>query len=372
MAAPGLRERPARQELAHTLKPKARLVLHDSRAPSRRRGTKTQRQRTAGPSERRPIGTGGGGAGAGGARSGQLPGLLRKLSPGPAGPAGTPRLARLTAGHPEPSARRSRPGDPQASLRPGLGQRPARPRPAALAAARLLTLRHLQHLDLLLRGRPHLLHRGQNAGERVLSASFSPWATGPGSPEAAPASAAAILPRAARPPRRRRTLPRAANPQSRACAEGRRGAGADGSAGRGRGRRPPRTAPPAAGTRAAPPRGNPARARKSGGQRPVRSGRWNAALTSAGTDFLRCDSTSEEGRMRICGQGFGERSGSAPTSNQPLLPPHKRVFLSQTRESKVGGKNLRRLAGVVGFSRGWSSLKDWARRLPWERAFLPE
>ena len=57
VAAPGPAERPARQELADHLRPKACLVLHHSRAPSRRRRTKTQRQRTAGPSEqRRPIG----------------------------------------------------------------------------------------------------------------------------------------------------------------------------------------------------------------------------------------------------------------------------------------------------------------------------
>lgn len=145
VAAPGPAERPARQKLADHLRPKACLVLHHSRAPSRRRGTKTQRQRTAGPSEqRRPIGRP-----AGTRRGGEAP--AQRPTPGDAcgGPARPPagRGGRERAPSPEPRAARSpprrrpvrpsRPGLPGPSLRPGLGQRPARPRPAALTAARL-------------------------------------------------------------------------------------------------------------------------------------------------------------------------------------------------------------------------------------------
>ena len=137
VAAPGPAERPARQELADHLRPKACLVLHHSRAPSRRRGTKTQRQRTAGPSEqRRPIGRP-----AGTRRGGEAP--AQRPTPGDAcgGPARPPagRGGRERApspqprapGCPEPSAS---PPSPALQARPPRAQSPAGARAAASAA----------------------------------------------------------------------------------------------------------------------------------------------------------------------------------------------------------------------------------------------
>ena len=78
----------------------------------------------------------------------------------------------------------------------------------------------------------------------------------------------------------------------------------------------------------------------------VRRVRWSAALTSTGTGSSSEDTTSEEGMMRICGQGFRERIWISAYFKPTSFAPKQACFPLSPRNPKVGGKNLKRLESI--------------------------